>query len=138
MLLLKWGALRASAVSWLVAVIVSLAAFGGSWLILAWSQVKALVLAANLLVIVWGALLLYSLASEAGTLRAIGLFIPHLSKDRSIQLLLIAWLLASFLQMPLLRPMVPGISGISRFMMGSPGFLPRSSLYDISATTELQ
>ena len=98
MLLLKWGALRASAVSWLVAVIVSLAAFGGSWLILAWSQVKALVLAANLLVIVWGALLLYSLASEAGTLRAIGLFIPRLSKDRSIQLLLIAWLLASFLQ----------------------------------------
>lgn len=98
MLLLKWGALRASAVSWLVAVIVSLAAFGGSWLILAWSQVKALVLAANLLVIVWGALLLYSLASEAGTLRAIGFFIPRLSKDRSIQLLLIAWLLASFLQ----------------------------------------
>ena len=98
MLLFKWGALRASAMSWLVAVAVGLIAFGGSWLILAWSQVKALVLAANLLVIVWGALLLFSLASEAGTLRAIGLFIPRLSNDRSIQLLLIAWLLTSFLQ----------------------------------------
>jgi len=98
MLLFKWGALRASAMSWLVAVAVSLIAFGGSWLILAWSQVKALVLAANLLAIVWGALLLYSLASEAGTLRAIGLSIPRLSSDRSIQLLLIAWLLTSFLQ----------------------------------------
>jgi lactate permease len=98
MLLFKWGALRASAMSWLVAVAVSLFAFGGSWLILAWSQVKALVLAVNLLVIVWGALLLYSLASEAGTIRSIGLFIPRLSNDRSIQLLMIAWLLTSFLQ----------------------------------------
>ncbi len=98
MLLFKWGALRASAMSWLVALAVSLIAFGGSWLILAWSQVKALVLAANLLAIVWGALLLYSLASEAGTIRTIGLVIPRLSDDRSIQLLLIAWLLTSFLQ----------------------------------------
>ena len=98
MLLFKWGALRASAMSWLVALAVSLIAFGGSWLILAWSQVKALLLAANLLVIVWGALLLYSLASESGSIRAIGLFIPRLSNDRSIQLLLIAWLLTSFLQ----------------------------------------
>ena len=98
MLLFKWGALRAGAMSWLVAVAVGLIAFGGSWLILAWSQVKALVLAMNLLVIVWGALLLYSLASEAGTLRSISLFIPRLSNDRSIQLLLIAWLLTSFLQ----------------------------------------
>ncbi len=98
MLLFKWGALRASAMSFLVAVAVSLIAFGGSWLILAWSQVKALILALNLLAIVWGALLLYSLASEAGTIRAISLFIPRLSNDRSIQLLLIAWLLTSFLQ----------------------------------------
>jgi len=98
MLLFKWGALRAGAMSWLVALAVSLIFFGGSWLILAWSQVKALVLAANLLVLIWGALLLYSLASEAGSIRAISLFIPRLSNDRSIQLLLIAWLLTSFLQ----------------------------------------
>ena len=98
MLLFKWGALRAGAMSWLVALAVSLIFFGGSWLILAWSQVKALVLAANLLVLIWGALLLYSLASESGSIRAISLFIPRLSNDRSIQLLLIAWLLTSFLQ----------------------------------------
>lgn len=98
MLFFKWGALRAGAMSWLVAAAVSLIAFGGSWVILAWSQVKALLLAVNMLAIVWGALLLYSLASEVGTIRAIGLFIPRLSNDRSIQLLLIAWLLTSFLQ----------------------------------------
>ena len=98
MLLFKWGGLRAGAMSWLVAAAVSLIAFGGSWLILAWSQVKALVLALNMLVIIWGALLLYSLASEVGTIRAIGLFLPRLSNDRSIQLLMIAWLLTSFLQ----------------------------------------
>ncbi len=98
MLLFKWGALRAGAMSWLVALAVSLIFFGGSWLILAWSQVKAMELAANLLVLIWGALLLYSLASEAGSIRAISLFIPRLSNDRSIQLLLIAWLLTSFLQ----------------------------------------
>ncbi|NLV51770.1 MAG: L-lactate permease, partial [Bacteroidales bacterium] len=88
MLLFKWGALRAGAMSWLVAAAVSLIAFGGSWRILAWSQVKALVLAMNLLIIVWSALLLFSLASEAGTIRTIGLLIPRFSNDRSIQLLL--------------------------------------------------
>jgi lactate permease len=98
MLLFKWGALRAGAMSWLVALAVSLIFFGGSWLILAWSQVKALVLAANLLVLIWGALLLYSLANEAGSIRAISLFIPRLSHDRSLQLLLIAWLRTSFRQ----------------------------------------
>ena len=98
MLLFKWGALRAGAMSWLVAAAVSLTAFGGSWRILAWSQVKALVLAMNLLIIVWSALLLFSLASEAGTIRTIGLLIPRFSNDRSIQLLLIAWLITSFLQ----------------------------------------
>lgn len=98
MLLFKWGGLRAGAMSWLVAAAVSLIAFGGSWKILAWSQVKALVLALNMLIIVWGALLLYSLASEVGTIRAISLFLPRLSNDRSIQLLMIAWLLTSFLQ----------------------------------------
>jgi len=98
MLLFKWGALRAGAMSWLIAAAISLIAFGGSWYILAWSQVKALLLAVNMLVIVWGALLLYSLTSEVGAIHAIGEFIPRLSNDRSIQLLLIAWLLTSFLQ----------------------------------------
>ena len=98
MLLFKWGALRAGAASWLVAAVISLAFFGGSWLILAWSQVKALLLAVNMLAIVWGALLLYSLANEVGAIGVIGQIIPRLSNDRSIQLLLIAWLLTSFLQ----------------------------------------
>lgn len=98
MLAFKWGGMRSSAASWIVTVIVSLAFFGGTWKILAWSQVKSIFLSFNLLYIIWGALLLYSLANEVGAIRMISEAIPHLSSDRSLQVLTIAFLLTSFLQ----------------------------------------
>ena len=98
MLGFKWGGTRASALGWVAAVLVSLLAFGGTWEMLAYTQVKAIMLSLDVLYIVWGALLLYNLAKEGGAIQLIGELVPTISDDRGLQVLLVAWLMTSFLQ----------------------------------------
>lgn len=98
MLGFKWGGMRSSAASWIVTAVISFAFFGGTWKILAWSQIKSMFLSLGLLYIIWGALLLYSLANEVGAIRMISEEIPRLSKNRTLQVLTISFLLTSFLQ----------------------------------------
>ncbi len=98
MLGLRWSGARASLAAWLSAILVSLLAFGGSWRLLAWAQLKALWMALDVLIIVWGALLLYHLVQEAGAIQAISARLPAISTDRGLQVLLVSWLMVSFLQ----------------------------------------
>ena len=98
MLGFKWGGMRAGALSWLVAVLIAFLAFGANAEMLGYAQVKALLLALDVLTIVWGALLLLNIANEVGAIKRIGIEIPTLSRDKGIQVLLIAWMLTSFLQ----------------------------------------
>lgn len=98
MLAFKWGGMRAGALSWVLAVIIAFAIFGGTSEMFGYAQVKAVLLALDVLVIVWGALLLLNIANEVGAIKRIGIEIPALSRDRGIQVLLIAWMLTSFLQ----------------------------------------
>lgn len=94
----NWGGLRAGAVSWLVAALVSVLFFGGTAELLIYSQAKALSLALDVLYIVWSAMLLYSMANEAGAIKRIGIELPKLASDRVLQVYMIAWMLPSFLQ----------------------------------------
>jgi lactate permease len=89
---------RASAAGWVTAVLVSLLAFGGTWKLLAYAQVKALWMSLDVLYIVWGALLLYNLVHEAGAIQAISTWLPSVSGDKAVQVLLVSWLMVSFLQ----------------------------------------
>ena len=89
---------RASAAGWVSAVLVSLLAFGGTWKVLAYAQVKALWMSLDVLYIVWGALLLYNLVHEAGAIQAISAWLPSVSGDKAVQVLLVSWLMVSFLQ----------------------------------------
>jgi len=98
MLGLRWSGARASGAAWLSAVLVSLLAFGGTWHLLAWAQLKALWMALDVLYIVWGALLLYHLVQEAGAIQALSARLPAISSDRGLQVLLVSWLMVSFLQ----------------------------------------
>ncbi|NMD27634.1 MAG: L-lactate permease [Chloroflexi bacterium] len=98
MLGLRWSGARASFAAWLSAILLSLLAFGGTWHLLAWAQLKALWMALDVLYIVWGALLLYHLVQEAGAIEAISARLPAISSDRGLQVLLVSWLLVSFLQ----------------------------------------
>ena len=98
MLGLKWGGGRAGAVSWLAAIGVAVMRFGASPSLIAYTQVKAVLLTLDVIYIVWTALILFHIADEAGAVRAIGQALPRLTSDRMMLGLLLGWLFASFLQ----------------------------------------
>lgn len=98
MLGLKWGGSRAGAMGWMMAIAVGMLAFGADWKLIAYAQIKSILLSLDVLYIIWTALLLYNIASEAGAIKLIGERLPTLTNDRVMQTLLISWLLVSFLQ----------------------------------------
>jgi len=98
MLGLKWGGSKAGAASWFVAVLVAMVFFGAGPRLIAFSQVKAILLILDVLYIIWAALLLFHIVDEAGAVRIIGQSLPGLTANRTMQGLLLGWLFASFLQ----------------------------------------
>ncbi|MHB1482782.1 MAG: L-lactate permease [Bellilinea sp.] len=98
MLGLHWGGSRAGAVSWFVALVVAALFFGAGPRLLAYTQVKAVLLSLDVLYIIWTALLLFHVAAEAGALASIGRALTALTPDRMMQGLLLGWVFASFLQ----------------------------------------
>lgn len=95
---LRWGAARAGAAGYLLALGVATAFFGAGPLLLAYAHVKALLLSIDVLLIIWAAFLLYRVADEAGAIQTIGQALPHLTNDPGMQALVIGWVFASFLQ----------------------------------------
>lgn len=94
----RWGAAKAGPAGWLVATILAALRFGAGVQLLAVAHAKALLLALDVLLIIWGAFLLYRVADEAGAVQVISQFLPQLFRDRGMQALLIGWPFASFLQ----------------------------------------
>ncbi|QRN83108.1 L-lactate permease [Chloroflexota bacterium] len=98
MLVFRWGGSRAGGLGWFTALIVAALAFGSGFELLAYAQVKAVLLSLDVLFIIWTALLLFNIAREAGAIRMIGRALPAMTGDRVMQSLLIGWLMVSFLQ----------------------------------------
>lgn len=98
MLGFKWGGSKAGALSWLATLLIAALFFGAGPRLLAYSQVKGILLTLDVLYIIWTALLLFHIADEAGAVRLIGGLLPRLTADRVMQGLLLGWLFASFLQ----------------------------------------
>ncbi len=98
MLAFKWSGSKAGAAGLILGIVVAMLFFGVGFKMLAYAQVKAILLSMDVLLIVWNALLVYHLASEAGAIKMISDQLPNLTADRSMQTLLIGWLLVSFLQ----------------------------------------
>jgi lactate permease len=98
MIFLRWGAAKAGPAGWFAAVTVAVVRFGARLDLLAASQARAMLLALDVLMIVWAAFLLYRVAEEAGAVKVLGEALPSLTADRGMQALLIGWAFASFLQ----------------------------------------
>ena len=98
MLGLRWGAVRASLVGYLVALLLAVFYFGSGLSLLAYSHLKALLSSLDVLLIIWAAFLFYRVTDEAGAVAQIGEALPHLTADRGMQALVIGWAFASFLQ----------------------------------------
>ena len=93
-----WGGSRAGTAGFLVALILALSVFGGNSMLALVAIGKSVLLALDVLYIVWMALFFYNVTNEAGTVALIGRSLPRLTSDRAAQSLLISWVFVSLLQ----------------------------------------
>ncbi len=95
---LRWGLIRTGMAAWLWTVAAAVLGFGAGLAVLAVSQAKALILALDVLPIVWGALLFFVVCEEAGVIQAVGDGLTRAVPSKGLRALTLAWAFASFLQ----------------------------------------
>ncbi len=93
-----WGGSRAGSAGLLAALALALTAFGGDANLALVAVGKSVLLAIDVLYIVWMALFFYNVTNEAGAVELIGRSLPRLTADRAAQSLLISWVFVSLLQ----------------------------------------
>lgn len=98
MVVRRWGGTKAGPAGWLTSLLVAATVYQAGPAVLLASQGKALFRSLLVLYIIWMALALYQVVKEAGALEAIGAGMSRLTADRAMQLLVLAWVFASFLQ----------------------------------------
>jgi lactate permease len=94
----RWGASRSGGAGYLLTLLLAVVFFGARLELLAYAHMKALLLAFDVLLIIWAAFLLFKVADEAGAIRTIGEILPNLTADKTMQALIIGWVFAAFLQ----------------------------------------
>jgi lactate permease len=94
----NWNTSRAGSVGWLLAIGLAVWRFGVGPDGAGYAQVKALILTADVAIVIWAALLLYYVVDRAGALAVISDALSGLTADSLIQVLLLGWVFASFLQ----------------------------------------
>ncbi len=95
---LRWPASRAMPLSWVAAAALAWAVWGVSATRIAAASINGLVVAATLLYIIFGALLLLHTLQESGAIAVIRRGFVGITPDRRIQVILIAWLFGSFIE----------------------------------------
>ena len=98
MLGFHWGGSRAGAASWMTAGLVAVGVFGAGLELLIVAQAKSVLLTLDVLYIIWMALLFFHVSNEAGAISVIGGALSRLTRDKTMQGLLVGWVFASFLQ----------------------------------------
>jgi lactate permease len=94
----RQSALVAGSGGWLVAAVVAVVWFGAGADLIFVAQGKAFLMALDVLLIIWTALLLFQVTNEAGALNVLGDQLTRLTQDRVMQALLLGWMFISFLQ----------------------------------------
>lgn len=95
---LRWPASRAMPLSYLVAAALALFVWKVGGLQVVAASLHGLVVAASLLFIIFGAILLLNTLQESGALSVIRRGFMDISPDRRIQVIVIAWLFGSFIE----------------------------------------
>lgn len=93
-----WPASRAMPVVLVVAIVMGLFAWQMSTMRVLASMLQGLMLTAGILWIIFGALLLLNTLKASGALTAIRAGFSHISPDRRIQVIIVAWLFGCFLE----------------------------------------
>ena len=95
---LRWPAIWAMPVGYVVVVIIGLFVWQLSFASIAASTVQGLIIALTILYIVFGALLLLATLSESGAVDTIRSAFTDISPDRRVQAVIIAFLFGSFIE----------------------------------------
>ncbi len=98
LVILRWPASRAMPLSYLVAAALAFFVWQISGVQLAAASIKGLIIAVELLYIVFGAVLLLNTLEESGGLNRIRRSFQEITPDRRIQVIIIAWLFGSFIE----------------------------------------
>jgi lactate permease len=98
MVLMRWPATKAMPVSWILAVIIALWVWQtpGIWIIA--SSLNGAILAVQILVIVFGAIILLFTLRESGAMAAINRGFMGISEDKRVQAIIIAWFFGAFIE----------------------------------------
>lgn len=94
----RWSGSKAGVAGWLSALIIAAIGFKTGFQVLFWAQVSGLFRAANVLYIIWGALIFFRVTEADGTLDATSTLLQRLTPSRVLQVLLLAWGFTAFLQ----------------------------------------
>lgn len=93
-----WPATRAMPVAWLVAIGAGVAGWGMDFQWIAASTINGFITAANILYIVFGAILLLYTLKQTGAFDAINAGFASISEDRRVQVVLLVFLMGSFIE----------------------------------------
>ncbi len=94
----RWNGTQAGILGWLAALIIAVLQFGAGPKLLLWAQIQGVFQALYVLYIIWGALIFFRVTEADGTLKMITMILQSMASGRAIQVLILAWAFASFLQ----------------------------------------
>jgi len=98
LVILRWPASRAMPLTYAVAVALALFVWQVPAVQVAAASVKGLIVAVELLYIIFGAILLLNTLRESGAMHAIRSSFSNISPDRRVQVIIVAWLFGSFIE----------------------------------------
>jgi len=98
MLGLMWPSSKAMPVGWVAAVIIAMTAWNMPFTWVAAASIAGIINAIDILIIVFGALLILQLLLRSGGIAQISKSMASLSSDKRIQALVIAWFMGGFLE----------------------------------------
>lgn len=98
LVVLKWPASRAMPVALVVTAAIALFVWGTNINVVAAASVNGIKTAIEIMFIVFGAVLLLNTVKESGAIETIRQGFIHISPDRRIQAIIIAWLFGSFIE----------------------------------------
>ncbi len=98
LVILRWPASRAMPISYAVAVLLAVGVWRVPSLQVLAASTKGIIIALELLYIIFGAILLLNTLRESGALQAIRSSFSNISPDRRVQVIIVAWLFGSFIE----------------------------------------
>jgi len=98
MVIFRWPASRVMPLSYAAALVMALGVWGVPAVQVAAATVNGMIVAATLLYIIFGAILLLNTLQESGALRTIRQGFTNITADRRVQVIIVAWLFGSFIE----------------------------------------